>query len=99
MKTLSKNQQAKLQNAVTDLNWYAFRFLKMSGFRIEQPAQGLEMARRLIGQKRDIPPEIRQIVGWAGKIEAATPENANQLCVDCRNFVQTFDDKLAGYEI
>lgn len=99
METLNKNQRAKLQNAVTDLNWYAFRFLKISGFRIDQPAQGLEMGRRLIEQRRDIPPEIRQIVEWAGKIEAATPDNAYKLCVDCRNFVQTFDDKLAGYEI
>lgn len=97
METLDKNDRSKLQNAVAELNWYAYRFLKISGFRIAHPVQGLEMARRVIGQKREIPPEIRQIVEWSTKLDSVTPENSEQIFKECWQFVHSFDDKLADY--
>lgn len=94
---LSANTRAKLNNALADLNWYAFRFLKVCGFRIDDKREGLAMANRVIGS-REVAPEIRIILEWERRLNEATPDNAEQLCRDCAIELYAFIDTLQRYD-
>lgn len=87
-----RNLLAKLNNAVADLNFYAYRFLTRAGLS-STPRTGLADIDR---HRAKAPPErwpeqLDQIANQNFKIINATPETANELFRETWHFVHDFD--------
>lgn len=84
------NVKAKLHNSMMDLNWYCFRFCEIHRIPA-MPRTAISDVKNM----KNLPSEIRRIIDFAGRIEEATPENADKLFYECWRFLHnSFDEKL-----
>jgi hypothetical protein len=86
-----KNLVAKLRNSVTDLNFYAFRFLERDGIP-SSPKTGLKDAQFLVDCGRKACPELLWILERYQIVLQATPDTANDIFYSTWTFVHEFDE-------
>jgi len=89
-----RNLIAKLNNAVADLNWYAFLFMRKYGLT-SSPKTGIFDALGL----RSPPLELKQIIEQYQQIKTSTPETANALFYSTWVFLHDFDNQLRHVQI
>lgn len=86
---VERNLVAKLNNTVTDLNFYCYRFLVKIGFS-STPRTGLNDALALISTN-DLPDPVYAILNQYDKVKNATPKTANELFYSTWIFLHSFD--------
>jgi hypothetical protein len=88
------NLVAKLKNSVSELNWYAFRFMRKHGLS-STPRTGIADAMRLPSP----PPELEQIINRYNIVKSATPGTANDIFYSTWRFLHDFDKELDNVQI
>lgn len=90
-----RNLIAKLSNSISDLNFYAWRFLARAGFECEPRTALLSAIKyRFEPMTKPWPPQLNQIIEQYHIIKQSTPETANAIFYSTWVFVHDFDNQF-----